>query len=407
MSRAEPALSPRIVQAVARARDCAASPRVDIPPDGRERTRVAVVGDPQAPIAAFFAVLDHHRLLGDDGWLVPDIALISIGDHFDWGGRAEREEAVASGLQLLAWLAAHPRDQVITVAGNHDLCRLGELADFDDDDFAAAHTEAVLAYRDGHTDPDREADFLSQYPALPSVEVAARDMAAFSVAQRDLVAAMIRAGRMRAAVACGGILLSHAGVTSHELAALGIEWPMTVSDSRPERCADSASIASIAAALSEAVAAQVAGWTGGALHVPGLHRPGDSRYGEGRGMFFHRPCNPASEGAAALLSGEYRRRYDPRQLPRGVVQAVGHISDRKCRKLLGPWAHGAPARPGQLRHLRSDSDGVRYAAGLPEGWSGRPVTAQRDAALMIFTDGGMRSAPTRDYQLLELAPAAL
>ena len=54
--------------------------------------------------------------------------LVSIGDHFDWGERADRPTARKSGLALLSWLSAHPADQVVVIAGNHDLGRVGELA---------------------------------------------------------------------------------------------------------------------------------------------------------------------------------------------------------------------------------------------------------------------------------------
>src|SRR5437762_1950925 len=77
------------------------------PPDGRQRTVHAAVGDGQAPISTFLAILDRHGLLGDDGRLQPQVALVSIGDHFDYGPAAWRQAATREGLQLLAWLAAH------------------------------------------------------------------------------------------------------------------------------------------------------------------------------------------------------------------------------------------------------------------------------------------------------------
>src|SRR5207244_1803045 len=68
--------------------------------------RAAAVGDPQAPVETFFAILDRHGLLAGDGRLAADVSLVSMGDHFDWGGRGDRGRARASGLEILAWLAA-------------------------------------------------------------------------------------------------------------------------------------------------------------------------------------------------------------------------------------------------------------------------------------------------------------
>src|SRR6476646_5773627 len=89
----------------------------DAPPDGRPRTRHFAIGDPQAPFETFLALLDRRGLLGADGRLVPDAALVSIGDHFDWGKRSDRDRAAEGGSLLVAWLAAHPADQVTMILG--------------------------------------------------------------------------------------------------------------------------------------------------------------------------------------------------------------------------------------------------------------------------------------------------
>ncbi len=348
------------------------------------RARRFVIGDPQASAATFFDILDRHRLLGRAGRLADDAALVSVGDHFDFGATGEREEAAASGLEILRWLASHPSDQVVVIAGNHDLARVGELADFGDADFARAHREAKDAYHDGETDAQAEAALLTRFPALPSAELAARDFAAFSVAQREFIKELLGAKRLKLAVALDACtLVCHAGVTIDQLQASGLaesQWTdaMAIADHLND-CLDRA------------------GGGAGPLEIPGLHQPGSASSGEGVGMLYHRPANPALDvNVEHSFHGALTRRFDPRRLVPGITQIVGHISDSKCRQLLGPWAHAQAAAPGELRHLIVEDEEVRYAAGLPA-----PSTVARTA--MIFVDGGMSRIPTTSYQLLDVA----
>ena len=44
---------------------------------------------------------------------------------------------------------------------------------------------------------------------------------------------------------------------------------------------------------------------------------------------------------------------DPRQLPDGIVQVIGHINDKKCRELFGNWVERKPPEPGVLRGLKA------------------------------------------------------
>jgi hypothetical protein len=345
--------------------------------DGRARTLELVMGDPQAPFDKVLAVLDHHGLLGDDGRLSPDVALVSIGDHFDYGGSPEPGLASVerSGRLLLSWLAAHPPDQVALIVGNHDLGRVGELAAFDDEKFARARAAAVKA----KDDPELEKEFLEQFPELPSSEVARRDFNGFSVTQRELVARLLRAGRFLAAHARDDkTLLCHAGVTVDDLDA--------------EASADAPSIARW---LNDNLQRAVQSWREPApLVIRGLHHPGNAEQGEGGGIFYHRPCHPAQAGRVRY-TGPFRRRYDPRRLPPGVVQVIGHIRDNKCRELLGEWVSGPEARDGELRHLVASGRGVSYAAGsLPELRPG--------SAAIVFTDGGMNYTKAEAYELLDL-----
>src|SRR5262249_21130022 len=119
--------------ALARAAEDAAEARPPLPVGAAElrpRRRLAI-GDPPAPVEKFFAILDRRSLLVESGpragRLAEDVALVSMGDHFDWGPPESRAAATAGGLALLAWLAAHPAEQTAIVVGNHDLARVGEL----------------------------------------------------------------------------------------------------------------------------------------------------------------------------------------------------------------------------------------------------------------------------------------
>ena len=396
-------MNARIARAVDRARACAITPLAELlaarpvtgqgaggEPPGPAHRRLAI-GDPQAPLERFFAILDHNHALSDDGWLRPEVYLLSMGDHFDWGGSAERAQAAVDGLALLAWLAAHPAERVGLILGNHDLGRLGELCDFDDASFGPAHELAARAYRGGDVDTAAEAELLERYPRVPTAELLARDFAAFLSPQRDLVNALLQAGRLRVAIAVAPRTLAcHAGVTRDELAVLGMDTADS-DGSFPDAIA-------IADALQRALRAALAARGETPLEIPGLHRPGDSEFGEGGGMFYHRPTNPESETAPSLLAGPYRRRYDARRLPRGLTQIVGHIADGKCRKLFGTWASATPTPLGALRHLRTDGVRVSYRPGLPDA----RARATGDA-IVIFTDGRMAHTPADRYQLLDLA----
>jgi hypothetical protein len=371
-------LEPGLCLAAARERaedDARSGSRPDGAADGRPRTLELVMGDPQAPFEKVLAVLDGHGLLGEDGRLRPEVALCSIGDHFDYGDEPA-SVVERSGRLLLAWLAAHPADQVTLIIGNHDLARVGELATFDDERFRRAHEAAAQVGEDD----EREASFVRNFPELPSSEVARRDFNGFSVAQRELVTHLLRSRRFHAAVARGRILLLHAGVTLGDLEEAG------------GSAAQLDSAQAIAAFLDARLRDAFASWSGREpFVVPGLHSPGNAENGEGGGIFYHRPCQPERVESSSL-SGPFRRRFDPRRLPPGVTQVIGHIRDDKCRKLLGEWAVGRAANDGELRHLIADREHVRYAAGLPED-------ADDERARMIFTDGGMNNTEASAYEL--------
>lgn len=381
----------RIQRALGCARACVRYPSVRTKPDEITRSRSLAIGDPQAPIERFMAILAHNELLGDDGWLADDVYLLSMGDHFDYGPSAERQRVADSATQLLSWLAAHAPDQVSLIVGNHDLARIGELEGLDDAQFLAAHEMATAAYRDGDIDAAAQVAFLDRYPQFPTAEAAARDFSGFHSAQRKLVLDLLRAGRFPIAIALApDTLACHAGVTIRQLKRLGLNERQYSDAYAIANALDRALEQALDHWLTRSAVDAPHGAAGKPFRIPGLHEPGSRDTGEGGGMFYHRPCHPDVGTAQEPLG----RRYDPRQLPAGLLQIIGHINDPKCIRLLGPWA-GAPAIPGALRHLCTDGAHVRYRPGLPDAVSG-------DIATLVFTDGRMAHTSPEAFELLDL-----
>jgi len=340
------------------------------PPDRRARTFRVAVGDPQASLSQFLRVLDLNGLLGDDGRLRLDVGLVSLGDHFDWGSRAERAAAAEDGTCILSWLAAHPPDQVEIIVGNHDLARVRELAGFSNAKFAEALARADAAL----DDPKAAASFVSKYPTLASPAVIAHDYSCFEERQRTLLTRLLTNKRVRLAVAgAPDLLLVHAGVTVEDLELL-----------RPAPTHDATAIAN---ALNAFLDARVARWKGeGALDLSPLDMPGSAATGEARGILVHRPANPT----VSKIDPKERRRYDPRSLPPGIMQVIGHINDQKCRKLFGNWIERKPPEPGVLRGLKIGTP-MKYHQGceLDDG--------------LVFIDGAMHAVAPFEYELFDLA----
>jgi hypothetical protein len=364
--------------------------------DGRARTLRVAIGDAQAPIETFLEILDRHDLLADDGALHPSVQLVSLGDHFDWGRPDETALAAQSGFRLLSWLASHSADQTVLMASNHDLARVGELAGFDDDSFAAARAEATRIRAIPFGSPgraERRRALLDALPEVPSIGVLARDWASFETRQRDLVAALLVARRYRAAwAAADDVLVVHAAVTPDDVAAVGA----------PARAAGDAR--AMADAVQASFDATIAAWDRSTPFSPEpLYRPGSFESGESRGIFVQRPADPDAEtNDSDLFEGPPRRRFDPRGLHPGVTIVCGHIRDNKCRELMPDWCDDEDdAKDGPIRHLWADRERVRYERGVPDD-EARAAAAHGERALMLFVDGGMNHAPPTAYELLDL-----
>jgi len=377
--------------------------------------RTYVMGDPQAPFAKVREVLDRHGLLAGDR-LAPDVRLISIGDHFDYDFR-DPTTCAREGLALLRWLASHDPGQVTLLLGNHDAARVMELATITDETFAAARALAAVIAQAPHagqraTEPADEpaeareearararAEFEAAYPTLPAPGVIGRDYASFTTEQRDLVIELLLAGRFRLAttgVLADGraALLTHAGVTTRELALLG----------EPTLCEPAAIAALLEARLSRAIDEVRDPWQRGErapLSLAPLHLRGEDG-AEGGGLLYHRPSDPArSAGDPRAAIGSARpRRFDPRTLPVGLTQVVGHTGHAKCTEELAAWATDAAVarKHGGIRTLRVTERALCYDLGVAAPAEG--------AADLILIDPELRRVPANDVALLPLARGA-
>lgn len=347
------------------------------------------MGDPQAPFARVLGVLRRHGLVEENSRgprLAAHARLLSIGDHFDWGGRSavERAAVARDGEACLSWLASHAAEQVTVLAGNHDLARVGELFDVDDATFASLQEVADRHYYDDAS-AAHEGDYFRRCGFVPSTEMLARDLSSFRSTQRTLVMSLLRRRRLRLAHAEGGFLFTHAGVTRKALWRLGLDEGAAADD-----------IASaLNGALDDAVDHCLRGRNRRPLHIPGLHRPADG-IGEGDGILYHRPT--WVEGDQWLEP----RRFDPRKLPRGLWQVVGHVRDSRLVKSLGDWSEPKQAENGVLRHLIVVDGQPVYRHGPPPPRHSVPA----DAAVMVFIDGGMSASDIDRYELLDVTTGA-
>lgn len=368
------------------------------PPAPAAPQRVFAIGDPQTSAERFFSALAARGLLADDGWLHRDVRLISMGDHFDYHV-PERERARVEGVLILGWLAAHARAQVSILAGNHDLARVMEFVAVDDATFQAAGDVARgISYDAPAAEREAlEAEFRRRYPEIPTPGYAGRDYNAFTVEQRELVRRLLLDGRFDLALAArtqGGVpvLLTHAGVTTRQLAELGLP-----DERAPQVIADV-----LNARLATAVAAVADDWRRGGqapLSLEPLHIAGKGGE-EGGGMLYHRPADPDRPGARASweLNARAPRRYHPRELPRGLTQVVGHTGHQKAFKELPRWREaGMDDRRGGLRTLRVSPDGaIEYRRGTHPPGPGDAVVWMIDPEMHYVPSGA-------DVALLPLA----
>lgn len=366
--------------------------------------RFFAIGDPQAELSKLLAVLGHHGLLDESDQLRPEIGLVTMGDHFDFGVPRDEAHRVAigrEGEQILEWLSAHPEDQVRILVGNHDLARVQELAPFDDADFGAARACAMeIARMPEDEREDATRTFHERFASLPTPGVAARDLSGFAASQRPLVQRLLASGRFEAAIEAqvGGrpCLLNHTGVTTRELRLLGAAG---------YELGEAPDVARVAAAMTDffrqRVDAAAARWSTdehAPLDLAPLYHAGVPGL-EAGGWLAARPANRDRASSDDWAWNEARpRRYDPRALAPGLLQAVGHTQHKKLAEALLPWTdEAANASMFELRSLVVRDGDVRYRPGVD--------VSPSDASL-IFTDVRLVEAPPERAGLLALDAVA-
>lgn len=325
------------------------------------------VGDPQTSFARFVAILDHHGLIGGDGWLRAEVGLVSMGDHFDYHSTEPLDVVGREGQRILAWLAAHPRDQVRLLLGNHDAARVIEFGAFTDDRFQQLAAEIKTLAKS-------ELPAFTQRHGVASAGLVERDYSSWNEAQRAQVQSLLLASRYELALVAlvdhVPVLFTHAGVTKRELTLLNL-------------AADSSALAVRSALqwqLHAAIEAVRADWERKfptPLSLEPLHvSPAPGR--EAGGLLAHRPANPNRPGIenhAWEWDPERPRRFAIDQLPTAFDQAVGHTGRGTLERELVPWNAGLSKQPGPIHTLH-------FGRGEPSIEEG--VGARREASARVF-----------------------
>jgi hypothetical protein len=326
---------------------------------------------------------------------------------------AANREIGAQGTANLRWLASLPASRATILLGNHDVVRVAEFARLDDATFLRAWRRGREIERAGGEERRQLVErFHDDFPHVPTPGLVSRDFSSFSEEQRSLVARLLLDGRIRLAATARldawpevEVLVTHAGVTEREVEALRRSGLL--------RADEPPTAASLARALDlhleRAVDRVRTDWEHGdgtpldlaPVHVAGA--PGE----EGGGLLFHRPADLAAasddrRARWAAGGGARPRRFDPRRLPRGIVQVCGHTSHRKSIEDLAAWMpERLRADPGDgIRLLSVEGDRVSY-----DRWSGRRPPSGRADASLLLVDAGMHRADPGDYPLLELREA--
>jgi len=364
--------------------------------------RTLVVGDPQASFDKLVEVLARHDVLDARGLVRDDVCLVVIGDYFDYDLN-DPETAGREGLRILRWLASQPEPRVRLLFGNHDAARVIELAGATDARWTDARVLArsiAATKREYGWDAAAERERLEWIPRFPDIStygICARDYASFSEEQQRLVVELLLAGRFHLGLAGTlpdgrDVLLTHAGVTERELATLGEREPVAIA-----RALDRALVGAVERCRADWERGRITPLELAPLELAGT--PGE----EAGGLLVHRPAARVRPGADPSweFDPSRPRRFEPSELPAGLVQIAGHTGHHKCLQELAPaWVTpAARARShGGIRTLRrTDNGGAVYDLG---------VLAAGGVADLILVDGELRTVDASDYDLLELASVA-
>jgi hypothetical protein len=371
------------------------------------RRKWYAVGDPQTSALKFFEILHHHGLLAHTGWLRSDCGLIVCGDYFDFKPRPEdpsfdtlkkkREWMGNQGLMILKWLTTHPLDHIVVLIGNHDVARVCELDAFDDERFDKAYdlgVELLSDVREGRLHQEEaQRVFYEAYPRLVSPRIALEYFPAFQARQKEFLRRLLQLRRVQI-TAHGSIrgrkpvLITHAGITTQTLTHLQLKH-----STAPEHiCLEMNRFFFNKAALS------LQGWRLGRsspLDLKPLVLP-TTREQVGGGVLSHRPIDPNTCRDPKLLRGLTPARYDPRDLPHGLTQIIGHVGHEKCVEAMPRWLDNKNTHKklGNIRTLQIHKDKVHYNYCF--------VANQQIDTSIFMIDGLMQKCMSQDYEILPL-----
>jgi hypothetical protein len=246
------------------------------------------------------------------------------------------------------------------------------------------------------------AAWVAQFPELPAPDLLAKDYQSFTTAQRALVERLLLARRFTLAATATRqgreLLITHAAVSRREVELLGVAaTPSLLASALQDRFA-------------RAIDAVAPSWRRGdraALDLAPLHLAGgkagdDPHVREGGGLLYHRPRDPRtvrpSSEPAAEAAPHAPRRFDPRDLPRGLVQLVGHSGDARCRKFMRSWLASDLPRYAAVRTVvvGDAAEDVVYRAGV-----------HLAPTALILADPELNTCAIEDVELVELDPGSV
>ena len=107
---------------------------------------------------------------------------------------------------------------------------------------------------------------------------------------------------------------------------------------------------------------------------------------------FSSPPSPPAPSEEVDEWGKLHRRFQPKALPKGLLQACGHTQHKKMKQLFPKTTKDMIKSSGRIRSLWYE-DRIRYEFGQKE------IAPNRGVLWMV--DGAMNHTPYKDVELLQ------